>query len=49
MHLKQPLMHARVHTGGDEGPDLQAFPGQGMLVVSITVVESDVPSVSGRW
>ena len=38
-------MHARVHSSGDEGLDLQALPGQGMLVVSIAIVRSDAPSV----
>ena len=38
-------VHARVHASGDEGLDLQAFPGQGMLVVSVATVRSDAPSV----
>ena len=34
MHLEQAQMHARVHSIGDEVLDLQAFLGQGVLVVS---------------
>ena len=38
-------MHARVHASGDEGLDLQAFPGQGVLVVPIAIVQGDASSV----
>ena len=40
---EQPLMHARVHAGGEEGLDLQALPGQGMLVVSVTIIGERCP------
>ena len=38
-------MHARVHAGGDESLDLHALPGQGVLVVPITVIRGDASSV----
>ena len=45
MHLEQAQMHARVHASGNEGLDLQAFPGQGVLVVPTASVWGDAPSV----
>ena len=45
MHLKQAEMHARVQASGDEGLDLQTFPGDGVLVVPIATVWSAASSV----
>ena len=39
------LMHLKQDASGDEGLCLQAFPGQGMLVIPVTIVRSDAPSV----
>ena len=44
VHLKQAQMHTHVHARGDD-LDLQALPGQGVLVVPIATVRSDAPSV----
>ena len=48
MHLKQPVMDARVHASGNEGQDLQASARQGMFIVSIAIVGSDAASVPER-
>ena len=45
VHLGQARMHARFHARGDEILDLQALPGQVVLVVSITVTLGDASSV----
>ena len=39
------VMHLKQDASGDEGLCLQAFPGQGMLVIPVTIVRSDAPSV----
>ena len=49
VHLKEPLMDARVHASGEESLDLQAFTRQEMLIVSVTTVKSDAASVPERW
>ena len=41
VHPAQAQLHARVNASGDEGLDLQTFPGQEVLVVPITIVWSD--------
>ena len=38
-------MYARVHAIGDESLDLHALPGQGVLVVPITVIRGDASNV----
>ena len=48
VHLEQLLMDARVHAGGDWGLDLQGLACQGVLVVSITIVQSDAAGVPQR-
>ena len=48
VHLKQPFIHTHVHEVDDEGLDFQAFPGQGVLVVPVTIVRGVVPSACRR-
>ena len=48
MHLKQPLLNARVDAGGDDALDLHAFACKGVLTVSVAVVRSDAAGVPQR-
>ena len=48
MHLKQPLLDARVNAGGDEALDLRALACKVVLVVAVTIVGGGAAGVQ-RW
>ena len=45
MHLKQPVMDARVNAGGDDALDFHAVACKGVLIVAVDIVGSDAAGV----
>ena len=45
MHLKQPVLNARVNAGGDDALDLHALACREVLLITVAIVRGDAPGV----